>query len=100
MAPAFVEVHFVLNNATGEGGMYLTEMPDTIDTRTSFTMQKGEEHGPFFHHANGKVTLLPNGAVSYPWHGWQSGPKQAQTAYDLVAAFEINPDYVRAGDLK
>ena len=38
--------------------------------------------------------LLDNGAVKYPWHGWQSGnDDQDLQSYDFVAAFEIIPEY-------
>jgi hypothetical protein len=92
--PAFAEVHLVLNNGTGTAGMYETRGPES-DTRNLHVMKRGDEHGPFFEHQAGKPVLLDNGAVKYPWHGWQSGhdDKGVQT-YDLVAAFEISPDYV------
>ncbi len=92
--PAFAEVHLVLNNGTGTAGMYETEGPDA-DARNVHVMNRGDEHGPFFEHKGGKPVLLDNGAVKYPWHGWQSGndDKDVQS-FDLVAAFEINPEYV------
>jgi hypothetical protein len=92
--PAFVEVHLVLNNGTGTAGMYETQDPDS-DARNVHVMKRGDEHGPFFEHRAGKPVLLDNGAVKYPWHGWQSGndDKDVQS-YDLVAAFEISPEYV------
>ena len=38
--------------------------------------------------------LKANGAVDYPWHGWQAGTDDdSRQAYDFVAAFEINPRY-------
>jgi hypothetical protein len=94
LGPAFAEIHLVLNNGSGNAGMYKTEGPDS-DAREVFVMKRGDEHGPFFEHHAGKPVFLGNGAVRYPWHGWQSGndDKDIQS-YDLVAAFEINPDYV------
>ena len=93
-APAFAEVHLVLNNGTGTAGMYETHGPDS-EVRDVHVMKRGDEHGPFFKHQAGMPVLLDNGAVKYSWHGWQSGndDKDVQS-YDLVAAFEINPDYV------
>ena len=94
-APAFAEVHWVLNNSTGSGGMYETPEPGAA-RRKRYPMQRGEEHGPFFYHENGRPRLLANGAVDYPWHGWQAGNDGAESqAYDFVAAFEINPAYCR-----
>ncbi|MBT6890085.1 MAG: hypothetical protein HOA25_01225 [Gammaproteobacteria bacterium] len=92
--PAFAEIHLVLNNGSGAAGMYKTNGPDS-DAREVYVMKRGDEHGPFFEHRGGKPVLLGNGAVKYPWHGWQSGNdgKEIQS-YDLVAAFEISPDYV------
>ena len=92
--PAFAEIHLVLNNGSGAAGMYKTHGPDS-DAREVYVMKRGDEHGPFFEHRGGKPVLLGNGAVKYPWHGWQSGNdgKEIQS-YDLVAAFEISPDYV------
>jgi len=92
--PAFAEIHLVLNNGSGAAGMYKTNGPDS-DAREVYVMKRGDEHGPFFEHRGGKPVLLDNGAVKYPWHGWQSGNdgKEIQS-YDLVAAFEISPDYV------
>lgn len=94
-APAFVEVHLVLSNGTGEGGMY--EADAAADgPRVRHVMQAGDEHGPFFHHRLGKPVRLANGAVSYPWHGWNSGDNDdLEQSYDLVAAFEINPDFAQ-----
>lgn len=92
--PAFAEVHLVLNNGSGTAGMYKTHGPDS-DARDVHVMKRGDEHGPFFEHQAGKPVLLDNGAVKYPWHGWQSGnDDQDVQSYDLVAAFEISPDYV------
>lgn len=94
-APAFAEVHQVLNNGTGKGGMYSTPEPDAPE-RTRLPMQRGEEHGPFFaiDPATGKAKLRGNGAVEYPWHGWQGGQddKPGQR-YDLVCAYEITAPY-------
>jgi hypothetical protein len=92
--PAFAEVHLVLNNGTGTAGMYETDGPDS-KTRDVHVMIRGDEHGPFFEHEAGKPLFLNNGAVKYPWHGWQSGNDDKDVhSYDLVAAFEISPDYV------
>ena len=92
--PAFAEVHLVLNNGSGTAGMYKTHGPDS-DARDLYVMKRGDEHGPFFEHQAGKPVLLDNGAVKYPWHGWQSGnDDKGVQSYDLVAAFEISPDYV------
>ena len=93
-APAFAEVHLVLNNGTGTAGMYETDGPDS-EARNVHVMTRGDEHGPFFEHEAGRPSLLNNGAVKYPWHGWQSGNDDKDVhSYDLVAAFEISPDYV------
>ncbi len=97
LAPAFAEVHWVLNNGTGKGGMYRCDAPDDT-TRERFPMQRGQEHGPYFEFDSETRSpkLRENGAVSYPWHGWQAGTDEApDQAYDFVAAFEINPRYVR-----
>jgi hypothetical protein len=93
-APAFAEVHQVLYNGTGCGGMYRTPEPGAAE-RSRLPMYIGEEHGPFFVIAtNGMAKLRENGAVEYPWHGWQAGedgyPGQA---YDLVCAYEITAPY-------
>ena len=72
VAPAFAEVHWVLNNGSGAGGMYETPEPGA-PSRDRYPMQRGEEHGPFFHHEDGRPRLLANGAVDYPWHGWEAG---------------------------
>ena len=97
LAPAFAEVHWVLNNGTGHGGMYRCDSPDAT-TRERFPMRRGQEHGPFFDFDPGtrEPKLRENGAVSYPWHGWEAGDdhKPGQ-AYDFVAAFEINPRYAK-----
>ena len=96
-APAFAEVHLVLRNGTGGGAMYECEAPGAPE-RVRTVIQAGEEHGPFFRfdEATGKPQLRANGAVDYPWHGWQGGNDDAAgEAYDLVAAFEISPAYAR-----
>lgn len=100
-APAFAEVHLVLRNGTGGGAMYMCEAPGA-EERVRTPIQAGEEHGPFFRYdaATGQPLLRDNGAVDYPWHGWQGGTGDGQgeregEAYDLVAAFEISPDYAR-----
>ena len=97
LAPAFAEVHLVLRNGTGAGAMYQCDAPGATE-RERTPIQAGEEHGPFF--AVDSATGLPkrreNGAVDYPWHGWQGGADDEPTeSYDLVAAFEINPEYVK-----
>ncbi len=93
LGPAFAEVHLVLNNGTGTAGMYESEGPDS-DHRRMHVMNRGDEHGPFFEHQKGVPVMLENGAIKYPWHGWQSGYSEAGLqAYDLVAAFEISPGY-------
>lgn len=94
-APAFAEVHWVMHNGTGRGGMYETSEPGAPE-RIRHPMQQGEEHGPFFHvdEATGLPVLRENGAVSYPWHSWQAGHDDADgQAYDVVAAFEITAPY-------
>ncbi len=96
-APAFAEVHWVFNNGTGGGGMYECAAPGA-PTRQRYPMQRGEEHGAFFatDPSTGSPRRRDNGAVEYPWHGWQAGTDAASgQAYDFVAAFETNPDYVR-----
>ncbi len=94
-SPAFAEVHLVLKNGTGAGAMYQCDAPGA-NNRTRTPIQLGEEHGPFFavDPATRKPKLKPNGAVDYPWHGWQGGTDdQLGQSYDLVAAFEINPSF-------
>ena len=94
-APAFAEVHWVMHNGTGHGGMYETSAPGAPD-RIRHPMQRGEEHGPFFHvdAQSGRPVLLDNGAVAYPWHSWQAGQdSEPGQAYDVVAAFEITAPY-------
>ncbi len=97
LAPAFAEVHLVLRNGTGGGGMYQCDAPGA-DQRQRTVIQAGEEHGPFFYYDpdTGVPRRRPNGAVEYPWHGWQGGTDdRPDQAYDLVAAFEISPEYAR-----
>ena len=94
-APAFAEVHQVLYNGTGKGGMYTTAEPGATE-RDRLPMQAGEEHGPFFviDPATGKARLRENGAVEYPWHGWQAGEDDRDgQRYDLVCAYEITAPY-------
>lgn len=94
-APAFAEVHQVLYNGTGKGGMYSTVEPGAPE-RERLPMQSGEEHGPFFaiDPATGMAKLRENGAVEYPWHGWQGGQDdQPGQSYDLVCAYEITVAY-------
>lgn len=96
-APAFAEVHLVLRNGTGGGGMYVCDAPGAAE-RVRTPIQAGEEHGPFFRFdaATGRPLLRDNGAVDYPWHGWRGGTSDAVgEVYDLVAAFEISPAYAR-----
>ena len=98
-SPAFAEVHLVLHNGTGRGGMYLTAEPGA-PSRTRFPMQQGDEHGPFFTYdpATGAPRLRENGAVDYPWHGWEAGAPDGEPkgqSYDVVAAFEITAPYAR-----
>ena len=97
LAPAFAETHLVLRNGTGTGAMYQCDSPEAT-TRERLIVGEGEEHGPFFKFDadTGKPCLRANGAVEYPWHGWQGGEDdQPGQAYDLVAAFEISPTYTR-----
>jgi len=96
-SPAFAEVHWVFNNGTGSGGMFGCDEPGApIEDR--YFLQRGQEHGVFFvvDPATGSPKLRENGAVEYPWHGWEAGTddKPGQ-AFDFVAAFETNPDYVK-----
>ena len=94
-APAFTETHFVLNNGTGNGGMYVCS-GDDIHDRTFRTMQRGEEHGPYWavNPETGKPLLRENGSIVYGLHSWQAGTDDEDgQAFDLVAAFELNPDY-------
>jgi hypothetical protein len=97
MAPAFVEVHWVLNQGTGTGGMYQSDKPGATE-RVRYPMQEGDEHGPYYDlDPQGLPCFADNGAVVYPWHGWQGGEdgKPGQS-YDFVAAFEINPAFIEA----
>ena len=101
VSPAFAEVHWVFNNGTGRGGMYGCDAPDAPHS-DDYPMQRGDEHGTFFivDAKTGKPQLLDNGAVEYPWHGWEAGiDDQPGQAYDVVAAFETNPDYVTIRDV-
>jgi hypothetical protein len=95
VSPAFAEVHLVLHNGTGNGGMYETPEPGSPH-RDRTPLQQGDEHGPFFvfDAASGRPVLRENGAVEYPWHSWQAADdgKPGQ-AYDVVAAFEITAPY-------
>lgn len=93
--PAFAEVHWVLHNGTGSGGMYEIEAPGAAH-RQRYPMQRGDEHGPFFKvdASSGRPEMCANGAVAYPWHGWEAGASDgAGQAYDVVAAFEITAPY-------
>ncbi len=94
-APAFAETHWVFYNGSGRGGMYGCDEPGA--PRTRYPMQTGQEHGPFFAvDERGAPRLRDNGAVEYPWHGWESGEDdRAEQAFDFVAAFETNPAHVR-----
>jgi len=94
--PAFAEVHWVLANGTGEGGMYETSAPGAPD-RTRLAVPTGFEHGPFFEFDDdGAPRLRENGAVVYPWHSWQGGDDgQPGQAYDVVIPFEITVPYAR-----
>ncbi len=97
-APAFAEVHLVLFNGTSGGGMYETPAPGAPE-RERYPMQRGDEHGPFFaiDEASGTPRLRDNGAVEYPWHGWEAGSDETpEQAYDLVAAFEITVPFARS----
>ena len=94
-SPAFAEAHWVFNIGAAGAGMYLCDAPGAEKKR--FPMHRGQEHGPFF--ATDQFTRRPmlraNGAVEYPWHGWQGGRDDSQKeAYDFVAAFETNPEFV------
>lgn len=94
-APAFAEAHWVFNSGAPGAGMYLCDEPGA--PRTRFPMRRGQEHGPFFatDPSTGRPALSPNGAVEYPWHGWQAGDDDGTgQAFDFVAAFETYPDFV------
>lgn len=95
--PAFAEVHWVLNNGTGQGGMYDCEDGD-LHKRKSLPLQRGEDHGPFWaiDGETGMPKLRENGAVEYGLHGWQAGSDDDDgQAYDVVAAFEMNPEFAK-----
>ncbi len=97
LAPAFTETHLTISNGTGKGGMYECSEPGAADRRY-YPVPTGHEHGPFFEFDahSGEPVLLDNGAVKYPWHGWQAAADDAQEqAYDFVAAFETAPAYTR-----
>lgn len=94
--PTFAEIHWTICNGTGQGGMFECAEPGA--ERTRYPVQAGEEHGPFFTFdpKTGAPVLRENGAVDYPWHGWQAGPATGgQQTYDLIAAFETAPEYAR-----
>lgn len=95
-SPAFAEVHWVVSNGTGSGGMYETAEPGAPE-RSRMPVPEGFEHGPFFEFdTTGAPILRENGAVTYPWHGWQGGDDgKAGQAYDLVIPFEITVPYAR-----
>ena len=96
-APAFAEAHWVFNRCAPGAGMYLCDEPGA--PRTRLPMRRGQEHGPFFavDAATGRPMLRPNGAVEYPWHGWQAGGDDgAGQSFDFVAAFETYPGFVLA----
>ena len=97
LSPAFAEIHLVLRNGTGAGAMYKCASREATE-RQRTVIDRGEEHGPFFgfDKKTGKPLLRDNGAVEYPWHGWQGGTDNLpDEAYDLVVAFEISPEYTR-----
>jgi len=98
MNPAFAEVHWVMAASTDGSGMYQTAEPGAAQ-RQRYPMKVGDEHGPFYDlDANGRPRRRDNGAVQYPWHGWQGGDDgDAGQRYDFVLAFEINPDMIEAG---
>lgn len=94
--PAFAEVHWVLANGTGAGGMYETPEPGAAE-RTRLAVPTGYEHGPYFEFDDdGLPVLRENGAVTYPWHSWQGGDDgEPGQAYDVVIPFEITVPYAR-----
>lgn len=94
--PAFAEVHWVLANGTGRGGMYETSAPGAPD-RARLVVPTGCEHGPYFEFDDDGAPLLrDNGAVVYPWHSWQGGDDgRPGQAYDVVIPFEITVPYAR-----
>ena len=78
--------------------MYECHTQDAVE-RTRLILGAGEEHGPFFRFDpdTGRPLRRDNGAVDYPWHGWQGGEDdEPGEAYDLVTAFELNPEYTQA----
>ncbi len=94
-SPAFAEVHWVLANGTGAGGMYETPEPGS-PVRERWPVAQGEEHGPFFavDPDTGLARRRENGAVEYPWHSWEAGPDDGtEPAYDVVVPFEITAPY-------
>ena len=94
MMPAFAEVHWVINAGTGLGGMFRAN-DEGVMGRVE-PLSRGDEHGPYFEFdkTSRKPELRENGAVKYGWHGWQGGENNSKDQqYDLVAAFEIHPDY-------
>ncbi|MEK9821049.1 MAG: hypothetical protein VW840_02685 [Gammaproteobacteria bacterium] len=96
-SPVFAEVHWVLAAGTTAGGMYTTPEPGATE-RKLYPMGLGDEHGPFYDlDDKGMPVMRPNGAVSYPWHGWRGGTDDArEQAYDYVWAFEISPAFIEA----
>jgi hypothetical protein len=78
--------------------MYTRDVPG--GDRKRVPMPRGTEHGPFFRcDSAGRPRLRANGAVDYPWHGWQAGvDARAEQAFDFVCAFEINPAFVSIAD--
>ena len=97
LSPAFAEVHLSICNGTGKGGMYVCAEPGASH-RERLAVPSGAEHGPFFAFDadTGRPVIQANGALQYPWHGWQAGTDDLPgQAYDFVAAFEIAPHYAR-----
>ena len=93
--PAFAETHFVLHNGTGAGAMYECDKDDR-NIRTFSPMQAGEDHGPFWtvDADTGLPVFRDNGSVHYGFHSWCGGTDDKPgAAYDVVAAFELNPSY-------
>lgn len=97
MNPAFAEVHWVLAASTDNSGMYRTDEPGAAQRRL-YPMGLGDEHGAFYDRdADGRPQLRDNGAVAYPWHGWQGGQDDEPVQrYDFVLAFEIDPHRIAA----
>ena len=90
-------MHWVFHNGTGSGGMYETAEPGA-PSRDRYPVPPGHEHGPFFAFDpdTGTPRLRANGAVDYPWHGWEAGSDDGDgQAYDVVAAFEITVPHAR-----